>query len=50
MKRIFVALAFAATSFLAQAAAPTPQSIEKLLALIQADKVIDAIKPRSTHP
>jgi len=46
MKRIFVALAFVATSFLAQAAAPTPQSIEKLLALTQAEKVIDAIKPQ----
>jgi len=36
----------ALASQLAQAAAPTPQSIEKLMALTQAEKVIDAIKPQ----
>jgi hypothetical protein len=47
-KRIFVALAFVGAAFLANAAAPTPQSIEQLLTLTQAEKVLDAIKPQMT--
>lgn len=46
MKRILTALVLAAASFLAQAAAPTQQSIEKLLVLSHADKIIDSIKPQ----
>ena len=46
MKRILISLALAATSLLAQAAAPTQQSIEKLLTVSQADKILDAMKPQ----
>ncbi len=45
-KRIFVALAFVGATFLANAAAPTPQSIEQLLTLTRAEKILDAIKPQ----
>ncbi len=46
MKRIFVAVLVAICSWTAHAAAPTPQSIELLLSLLQADKVMDGVKPQ----
>jgi hypothetical protein len=48
MKRILVTLALVGTAFLANAAVPTPQSIEKMLTLTQAEKILDAIKPQMT--
>jgi hypothetical protein len=47
-KRILVALVFVGSAFLANAAVPTPQSIEKMLALTQAEKILDALKPQMT--
>lgn len=46
MKRIGFALAFVGMTFLAQAAEPTPESIEKLLVLSHAEKILDAVKPQ----
>ncbi len=46
MKCVLLALAFAGTTFLAHATAPTPQSIEQVLALTQAEKMLDAVKPQ----
>lgn len=46
MKRILFALAIVGTSLLAQAGAPTPESIEQVLVLTQSEKIIEAIKPQ----
>lgn len=46
MKRIFVASLLTVCSWMAQAAPPTPESIELLLDLVQAEKIMDGIKPQ----
>lgn len=46
MKRILIALAITGMSFLVQAETPTPESIEELLTLTQAEKLLDSIKPQ----
>ncbi|CAM8629924.1 Domain of unknown function DUF2059 [Comamonadaceae bacterium] len=46
MKRIFVALMIAACSLVSQAATPSQQSVELLLNLIQAERMIDSLQPQ----
>ncbi|WP_176452028.1 DUF2059 domain-containing protein [Rhodoferax sp. TH121] len=46
MKRIFVASLLTVCSWMAHAAPPTPESIELLLDLVQAEKIMDGIKPQ----
>lgn len=43
MKRILVAVAISGATLLAHATAPTPEAIEKLLVLTQAEKLLDGI-------
>lgn len=46
VKRIFVASLLTVCSWMAHAAAPTPESIALLLDLVQAEKILDGIKPQ----
>ncbi|NVO05061.1 MAG: DUF2059 domain-containing protein [Rhodoferax sp.] len=46
MKRYVLTLALVVASFLAHAAAPSARSIDKLLALTQAEKLMDSIRPQ----
>lgn len=46
MKRILMTLVLVGTAFMAQAAEPTVESIEKLVALTETDKLFDAIRPQ----
>ena len=46
MKRMLMAIAISGATLLAHAAPATPQSIETLLALTQAEKILDGVKPR----
>ena len=48
MKRILMAFAFVGTTFFANANAPTPQSIDQVLTLTQAEKILAGIKPQVT--
>ena len=46
MKRFFLASLLTLCAWSTHAAPPTPESIEILLSLVQADKVMDGIKPQ----
>jgi hypothetical protein len=46
MKRILVAFAISGATFFAQATAPTPEAVERLLVLAQAEKLLDGLKPQ----
>ena len=46
MKRLVLMLVWVLLPFMAQAAAPSQQSVEQLLTLLQAEKILDVVKPQ----
>lgn len=46
MKRILVAIAISGATLFAHATVPTPEAIDRLLVLVQAEKLLDTVKPQ----
>lgn len=46
MKRILVAIAISGATLFVHATAPTPEAVERLLVLSQAEKILDGVKPQ----